>query len=548
MNVADPDLWGHVRYGQDLLRDGYLPATSTYTFTAENYRWINHENLSEIVFALLASSFGQYGLLWFKLLASLFIFAVIALFARAEVERHWVVSIVCVAVAINLSPFWSFRPQIISYTYFVLLVALLTYSFHGWRDQWHLKWQRPAPSELTTVRLRALWAAPIIFVLWANSHGAFVAGMALFLLYMVLRAAELFIRLGRASLPTVRHLSIIAAATVLATLVNPYGVKLHLWLAEALRVPRPEVLEWAPTDFVSAGGIRFALLLAISAGSMIFSRRQKDFTQIVLMAVTAWQSIEHFRHVPFFAVLAAFWIPGHVDSALQRLRNLLGASTRVSPLPGSKLALVGSAIAGIVLVCLLAFQMRMIQVKSDFYPVAAFQFLEDRGLDGRMVVNFRWAQYALATFCAPDDEPMKSRISFDGRFRTCYPQTVLDMHFDFWLGDGTPAQRYRSPQSPPVDPTAVLQFNEPEIIIISREMPLPVRVMQSQTDRWCLLYQDALSQVWGQRSRFDDPTHADFFPKELREISDAQQLGAVSWPAFPTPRAETKRQSSIAQR
>jgi len=52
MNLADPDLWGHVRYGQDPLRDGVLPATSTYTFTAENYRWINHENLCEVVFAV----------------------------------------------------------------------------------------------------------------------------------------------------------------------------------------------------------------------------------------------------------------------------------------------------------------------------------------------------------------------------------------------------------------------------------------------------------------------------------------------------------------
>ncbi|HAY78968.1 MAG TPA: hypothetical protein DCY79_04105, partial [Planctomycetaceae bacterium] len=50
-NVADVDLWGHVQYGRDLLRDG-LPATTTYSFTAEGYRWINHENLSEILLAV----------------------------------------------------------------------------------------------------------------------------------------------------------------------------------------------------------------------------------------------------------------------------------------------------------------------------------------------------------------------------------------------------------------------------------------------------------------------------------------------------------------
>ena len=30
-NCVDPDLWGHVQYGQDVLRDGYLHPTATYT-------------------------------------------------------------------------------------------------------------------------------------------------------------------------------------------------------------------------------------------------------------------------------------------------------------------------------------------------------------------------------------------------------------------------------------------------------------------------------------------------------------------------------------
>src|SRR5437870_13684380 len=51
---ADPDLWGHVRYGQDVLASGHLPATATYTYTAASQRWINHENLTEIAFAFVA--------------------------------------------------------------------------------------------------------------------------------------------------------------------------------------------------------------------------------------------------------------------------------------------------------------------------------------------------------------------------------------------------------------------------------------------------------------------------------------------------------------
>src|SRR5262245_20172144 len=63
---ADPDLWGHVRYGQDVLASGRLPETATYTFTAPDQPWINHENLAEIVFAAVANHAGARGLMLLK--------------------------------------------------------------------------------------------------------------------------------------------------------------------------------------------------------------------------------------------------------------------------------------------------------------------------------------------------------------------------------------------------------------------------------------------------------------------------------------------------
>ena len=46
-NVPDPDLWGHVQYGRDWLAQCFH-TTTTYSYTAEGYRWVNHENLAEL--------------------------------------------------------------------------------------------------------------------------------------------------------------------------------------------------------------------------------------------------------------------------------------------------------------------------------------------------------------------------------------------------------------------------------------------------------------------------------------------------------------------
>src|ERR1044071_10187902 len=65
LNLADPDLWGHVQYGRDALRHG-LPTTTTYSYIAEGYPWINHEIVAELAMALVADWCGATRLLIVK--------------------------------------------------------------------------------------------------------------------------------------------------------------------------------------------------------------------------------------------------------------------------------------------------------------------------------------------------------------------------------------------------------------------------------------------------------------------------------------------------
>ncbi len=576
MNVADPDIWGHVQYGQDVIREGSIPTTNTYSFTATGYRWINHEHIAELVFASLAGSFGQYGLLLFKFLLSVAVFWSIIASARSSGNSAFVAGLVAVISAVSVSLAWSFRPQLFSFSFYVLMIILLNHAFDGWRDRWHLRFRSilshreiessPAAtaSDSATARLRPprgwvtrylyhvlrrrligggdqlaipnlkyLWLAPILFMIWANTHGAFVAGIFLFTAYLALRAVEILVRLGSAGVGRVVHLTFIALATIGATLINPYGYRLHFWLLESLGEPRPEILEWAATDFFSAGGIRFGCVILLTVFSFAFSRRQKDFTHVVILIVTAWQAVEHFRHVPFFVFAAAFWIPNHLQSVFDTLKPQVVDQPIPSRNPSGKHAcqiLIGVAM---VLVVLLGRQLQQMKVDRNQYPVSAIQFMKDHDIHGRLVVNFRWAQYALAALCAIERNQNASTISFDGRFRTCYPQKIVDQHFDFFLGDRGSEFRYRRPDSPPFDASAVLYNGHPDVVLISRQLKNSVSVMQERTSDWCLMYQDSLAQVWGLRVRFDDPQSPFFLPHDQRRITNDVQSGAVSWPAFP---------------
>src|ERR1700693_2810637 len=49
--VVDPDVWWHIKVGQDILRTHHFPTVDPYSFTAVGTPWIAYEWLGEIVLA-----------------------------------------------------------------------------------------------------------------------------------------------------------------------------------------------------------------------------------------------------------------------------------------------------------------------------------------------------------------------------------------------------------------------------------------------------------------------------------------------------------------
>ena len=63
--VADLDLWGHVRFGQDILAAHSLPRQDPSSFTSDR-PWVNHEWLAEMLMAGAYTVAGSAGLIALK--------------------------------------------------------------------------------------------------------------------------------------------------------------------------------------------------------------------------------------------------------------------------------------------------------------------------------------------------------------------------------------------------------------------------------------------------------------------------------------------------
>ncbi len=559
LNVADPDLWGHVQYGRDALQHG-LPATTTYSYVAEHYPWINHEILAEYALAIIADSGGGAGLLITKCLLGVGVIGAIMLHARRQGAGLIATCSLALLVAITLGNHWSLRPQLGSYFSFMLLLALLSYAFAGWEGQWQLPttWlnrlrgetTEQLPLEYSLSRLKLLWLAPPLFMLWTNAHGGFLAGLCVYIAYLVLRACEAVCRKGRSADGLVLRFGLMAVSAIAATFVNPYGAKFHWWLLDDLKVPRPEIVEWRAPEFLDTQFLPFWLLLTACIASMVFSKRSRDFTHVVIIGLILWQALTHHRHIAFFAIACGWWLPTHWESLLNRLgigRQTEGDSEATGGVTQASSANFAAQLTPrmqIVFAVLLALaigftgtQLRprliTLKVDRDEYPVGAFEFIARHELSGKMVCTFNWAQYALAAFATNEAENRRILVQIDGRCRTSYSQSMLDAHFDFLMGPPNAQQRYRDTKSGPFDPERVLHDGSPDLVLISRLQMPSVEVMERQQGCWVLLYQDSLAQLWGRADRFDDAQGRDYVPATSRNVGDDPQTGFVLWPALP---------------
>jgi len=358
--------------------------------------------------------------------------------------------------------------------------------------------------------------------------------MAIMMAWLGLDAIDLLLtrdqRFGRA----VAHHALLFVACCAGCMVNPYGLELHMWMLSSLGRPRPEISEWAPLPIFTVAGLPFGIIALTTLKCIVSTDQPKRWPGFVLLSLLAWQSLSHHRHLPFLAIASSYVLAPHLASIVnQMVRGITARSFSASDAIPQQAGVGSLLFAGAVVVTFATMQypsQSKLHVDRSFYPVSAMQYMTDHDLGGRVLVTFNWAQYALATFGHVASE---SRIAIDGRFRTCYPQPVIDMYFDFILGESPPSGRYREPQSGPFDPVRALEYESPDLVLLERKRhPEATRVIRATGD-WTLLYQDSLAELWGRSSTYDNRESSRWLPPAERHISDDIQVGSVSWPAFP---------------
>ena len=391
--TGDPDLWGHVRFGQDMVSQGAVRLPDTYSFTADR-AWINHEWLAELLMAFAFDQFGSAGL---NLLRIVIITGVLALvwFASRDIGDRWRVMLVAAcALGIYLRAH-PIRPQMFSLLMFALLLTLLKRT----DDQ---------------RSLRPLMWIPVVMVAWVNLHGGWVVGLGFFALWSVMRAVT-----------DGQHRVAITCAlggALAATLLNPYGPAMWSFLAETVRLERPMISDWQPLyklpPLLWISWLAGAAILAIAAR---WSTRD-EWSRVAMVAALGIVAIRVSRLDAFFALAGVFLATGlrsKSNPAPKPSRQAQG-----SPVLATLLALCILPIGFVVVPRIVA-----VPVPRHLMPDAnVATYVRDEKLKGNVLTWFDWGQYSIWHF-GPD-----LKVSMDGRRETVYSAEVVDAHFRFYFG------------------------------------------------------------------------------------------------------------------
>jgi hypothetical protein len=400
---ADPDLWGHLRFGLDMLTSKSVRAADLYSFTADR-AWINHEWLSELLMAIGYTGLGALGLNVLKLGVVAVVAGIALMIARQE-QASPIARDVYVALAVfaTYSRTQVIRPQLFSVAIFSAMLYLLRETDRG--------------------RTRAIWYVPLCFAAWVNLHGGWIVGFAALGVWMVGDAWQ------RRSLRWTVALAAVGAAALVATLLNPYGLGLWQFLAETVRADRPDVSDWKPLLQLPPAILVIESILPLVAIAALLRERSWRRVPIRDVAVLALLSVATYR-------------VGRVDAFLQAAIAIFLARPILGLLNGIDLNARGSfrrasVPVGAMAIMLAAYvvatgfsNVRVIRVDGPWIPDrAAAAFLRENSRGARVLTWFDWGEYALWQL-----SPAGIRVSMDGRRETVYSARVLADHQRFYQG------------------------------------------------------------------------------------------------------------------
>lgn len=453
---SDADMWWHLRAGEEMVRRGQILTQDVFSYTRSGATWIN---------AFWLSDLGMYGLYRLGGLGSLSIassllgvitFGIILL---REPKISFLSAGSVILSALAAAPFWSPRPQLMSFLFLALL------------DYWI--------TEVIKGKGPPLWLMPMFFALWANLHGGFIWGILLLIAYLAGELLEILIY-RQNTWSIFRNLLLWTVISIPAIILNPNGIALWGLPFTTLKVSLI-VQEWQSPDFHQLTlhpALWLLLLLFIATG---FNRNRSSIPDLIKVTGFAYLAFIAQRNIAPLAIVAAPVLISTLTNASNQLQNtplgdfLQQRVIKVGPPEISSwlkksinLGLVGIIAFGAAI--RVAFLAQPAEIQNG-YPTQAVEWLQVHPQSGHLFNSYNWGGYLLWTL-------PEIPVFIDGRT-------------DLYGNDLT--QQWQDVVNAKEDAFNILDKWQVRTILLEPGWPI---LGQLAAHGWMLSYQDSTAVIW----------------------------------------------------
>lgn len=366
----DSDYGWHIRAGEMIASHG-VSTREYFTYSMPDYPFVDFEWGSHVLIWWGSRTIGYVGL---ALLYTGFAVAAVAICSK-KIPSGLLKATIVLLAASTLFSFVGIRVQLISWLFFALVVFILEY----YRKT---KW---------------IFVLPLLFLLWANFHGAFVLGLGIFGLTVIIETIQ-------SRKIDVKEMSIFGLS-ILVTLLNPYGI--DLWYETFLIITdsnlRLTIAEWLPVVFY----VKFSLWVfcGMLAMFLITLRKSIQIKYFILCGVLFIGAMSSVRNIPYFILFSMIVFAYVVPLLEKQLTKNKWARKRFRTCQIVLLILIG-----VVFIVEAGLEIRNACYSSEkiYYPGKAVEFLKQNPSTGRVFTEYSWGGYLIWKY--PD-----KKMYIDGR-------------------------------------------------------------------------------------------------------------------------------------
>ena len=455
--LYDGDTGWHIRNGEHILATWEFPRADYFSYTRQGAPWFAWEWLADVLMAIIHRLAGLNGIVVWANLLFASTFSILFYWMLKRGGNLFLCLIFTTLAGFASAVHWLARPHLFTML-FVLVWSILLSRIQEERGQAN------SPSKLS-------WFLPPMILVWANLHGGFVVGLILLLIYSIANFLTSVTHSDpdqrRQAKDLCRHFLKLTGLCVLVTLLNPYGIQLHLHIFDSYLFSQylvDRITEFASPNFHTMV-VRFFELILLSC-VVIFSTsfRRLSFVEIGVLVFWTHMALFSVRHVPLFTLLLVPLVVKHGSEYLERVVveshvarwvgrlvgsfNAYSAQLRVFEIQFKGIVYPFAAALTLIWLCLnqgnfLGARVMNAAFDSKQFPVKAAAFIESSNLVGNLFTTDYWGGYMIYRF-----HP-RHKVFFDGRsdmygkeFLKEYEsltnlehswKTVLDKHQVAWI-------------------------------------------------------------------------------------------------------------------